>query len=106
LPSLFSSMPGLTLRAFCNNARNNFGFSPSTLKTPPLTSTENLLISQSDPQLNIMTWNLGLGPDFMAATNGLKNAKKRINKIVEIIEKANANIVNLQEIFSSPASDE
>ncbi len=97
VPCAFLSLPGITLKALSALFRNNFAYSPALESSVRLSSGE---------ALNVMTWNVGLGPAFMSATNGLAHPKERIGAIVEKIVEQEADIVSLQEVFDHEGTQE
>lgn len=98
--TLFPTSPlGMIIRIVCSFAKNSFAYSPA--KGDP--ETEN----SRDPTkpLNIMTWNVGLGPAFMAVPNELELPENRVKPIVDEIVSQDADIVCLQEVFDKDAND-
>lgn len=49
--------------------------------------------------MKLMTYNVGAGPAFMCAANGLREPLQRVDGVVDKICKSNADVVCLQEVF-------
>lgn len=69
---------------------------PQALPSAPLTPL-------SSRKLTVLTWNVGMGPDYMSEFNDLPPPYRRVDAIAGQILNQNADIVCLQEVFDEPS---